>query len=252
MRAIIKAAIIAVAGLAAASLAAAPPEHSPREVVERAVAAHGGALWLDPGTLELAGTATFYDAATGAVRAQADDYRMWRTFEEGRTAAHEASGKVRIVAKSAGKVLFEVGYDGESTWTEKGIMPRAEADAYWASNFGFGIIRSALEDGFELHRAPPRDIGGRLTEMVRIRDPKGQQTLFGFDVQSGFITYMAFDTPRGWHERFYSDFVRLENGWVQARRVTLIYDGIIANTVFWRETRVGDALAPALFEPPAR
>jgi hypothetical protein len=236
--------------LAAGPLQAQPSDPAARAVVERAVAAHGGDIWLEPATLELVGTATFYDPATGAVRSEADDYRMWRTFEEGRTAAHEASGKVRIIARSAGRLLFEVGFDGETTWTERGIMPRAEADAYWASNFGFGIIRSALEEGFALSSAPPRDIGGRLTAIVRIVDPKGAQTLFGFDKESGFVTYMAFVTPRGFHERFYGDFVRLENGWVQARRVTLAYDGVIANTVFWRETRVGAPLDPALFTPP--
>lgn len=250
---IVTKALAALIGLAAATFAgAAPPEQpEPRAVVERAVAAHGGALWLDPGTLELVGTATFYDPATGAVRSTADDYRIWRTFEEGRTASHEASGKVRIIARSGGNVIFEVGYDGVTTWTERGIMPKPEADAYWASNFGFGIIRSALKDGFALHAAPPREIGGRLTRIVRIVDPKGQQTLFGFDAESGFVTYMAFDTPRGFHERLYGDFVRLESGWVQARRVTLVYDGIIANTVFWRETRVGAPLDQALFGPPA-
>lgn len=243
----IMAAAIALVGVSASPLAADTSDQTPRAVIERAVTTHGGALWLDPGTLELTGSAIFYDPATGAVRSTADDYRMWRTFEDGRTAAHEASGKVLIVAKSGGKVLFEVGYDGETTWTERGIMPRDEADTYWASNFGFGIIRSALDQDFELHNAPARDIGGHKTHIVRIRDPKGQQTLFGFDAESGFITYMAFDAPRGWHERFYSDFVRLENGWVQARRVTLIYDGVIANTVFWRETRVSETLDPALF-----
>ena len=241
----------AALGLASAPLAAEPAEPAPRAVVERAVAAHGGDRWLEPETLELAGTATFYDPATGAVRSEADDYRMWRTFEEGRTAAHEASGKVRIIAKSGERVIFEVGYDGETTWTERGIMPRAEADAYWASNFGFGIIRSALEEGFQLNHAPPRDIAGRRTDIVRIVDPQGAQTLFGFDRESGFVTYMAFTTPRGFHERFYGDFVRLENGWVQARRVVLAYDGIIANSVFWRETRVNGEIDPALFQPPA-
>lgn len=251
MRTTFLAIIVVIASLLSGGLQASPPEQTPRAIVERAVAAHGGPLWLDPGTLELAGTATFYDPATGAVRSTADDYRMWRTFEAGRTAAHEASGKVRIIARSAGKILFEVGYDGETTWTERGVMPRAEADAYWASNFGFGIIRSALEDGFALHHAPARDIGGRKTRIVRIIDPTGQQTLFGFDAESGFITYMAFDTPRGFHERLYGDFVRLDNGWVQARRVTLLYDGLVSNSVFWSSTRVGETLDQALFKPPS-
>jgi hypothetical protein len=39
-------------------------------------------------------------------------------------------------------------------------MPKAEADAYWASNFGFGIIRSALKPGFRLERAPDAEVGG--------------------------------------------------------------------------------------------
>lgn len=249
MRGIITA-VIADLGLAAVPLQAQSSDPAARAVVERAVAAHGGDLWLEPATLELVGTATFYDPATGAVRSEADDYRMWRTFEEGRTAAHEASGKVRIIARSDDKMIFEVGYDGETTWTERGIMPPAEADAYWASNFGFGIIRSALKEGFALHTAPPRDIGGRRSNMVRIRDPNGMQTLFGFDAESGFVTYMAFTAPRGFHERLYGDFVRLENGWVQARRVTLLYDGVIANSAFWRETRVNGALDPALFQLP--
>jgi hypothetical protein len=76
-------------------------------------------------------------------------------------------------------------------------------------------------------------------------------TLFGFDAESGFVTYMAFKAPRGFHERLYSDFVRLANGWVQARRVTLLYDGVIANSVFWSETRVNGPIDPAVFQPPA-
>jgi len=227
-----------VATLLANGTRAKEQDSAPRAVVERAVEAHGGAIWLHPRTLELVGTATFYDPLTGAVRQIAEDYRMWRSFEEGRRAAHEASGKVRIIARKEGKLLFEIGYDGETTWTERGVMPQAEADAYWASNFGFGIIRSALQKGFALHSAPPRKIQGRETQMVRITDPKGRDTLFGFDAESGFITYMGFRTPRGFHERFYEDFVRLDNGWVQARHVTLIYDGMVSNEVFWKNARI--------------
>lgn len=226
-----------------------PP--SPRALVERAVAAHGGALWLKPGTLALAGRAVFYDPETGAVRSEADDYRMWRSFEERRTAAHEAAGKVRITARHQGRLLFDLGFDGETTWTERGIMPRAQADMMWANNFGFGVIRSALQEGFTLQAAPTRDIGGRETHIVRIIDPAGQKTLFGFDHETGFITYMAFASPRGFHERIYADFERLPYGWVQARTITLLYDGVVANQLLWREARVGEPLDPSLFVAPA-
>lgn len=236
--------------LAMATPLGAEEAQSPREVVERAVKAHGGDVWLEPRTLQLAGTATFYDAKTGRVRSSADDYRMWREMDAQRTSAHGASGKVRIIAKAGEKLIFEVGYDGETTWTERGIMPKAQADAYWATNFGFGIVRQALGDGFTLSFVPWRDIRGRRTQVVRITDPNGAETLFGFDAESGFITYLAFDTPRGFHERLYEDFVKLENGWVQARSVTLLYDGVKSNSVFWSETTVGEAIDPAIFTPP--
>ncbi len=184
------------------------------------------------------------------MRAEADDYRMTRAFERGRKVAHGADGKVHIRAKAGERIIFEVGYDGETTWTERGVMPKAAADEYWANNFGFGIIRSALDEGFALARAPSRDVLGHQTNMIRITDPQGAETLFGFDVESGFIRYMAFDSPRGWHERLYDDYVRLENGWVQARSVTLLYDGIKNNTVFWSETKVGEAVDPQVFAPP--
>lgn len=236
--------------LLVAPLAAEDDVLTAREVVERGVAAHGGDLWLEPGTLILVGEATFYSADNATPPTHADYYRMWREMGANRESAHGADGKVRITAKAGERVIFEVGYDGETTWNERGVVPKAEADAFWASNFGFGIVRSALRDGFTLERAPRRNVLGRAVDLVRIIDPQGATTLFGFDVESGFIRYLAFDTPRGFHERLYDDFVKLENGWVQARRVTLLYDGVMANTVLWTETRVGEAIDPAMFAVP--
>ncbi len=176
---------------------------------------------------------------------------MWRVIDPDRQSAHGADGKVRIVARDGDDIVFEVGYDGETTWTERGIMPKDQADAYWASNFGFGIIRSALDTGFTLEAVPPRDHGGALIDLVRIIDPQGQATLFGFDRESRFIRYMAFDSPRGFHERHYDDFVRLgRDGWVQAREVTLFYDGVRSNTVQWREVTVGEPIDASVFAPP--
>ena len=235
------------------ALAGTEPTARPtaRDVVEAGLNAHGGEAFIDPQTLQLSGTATFYDPATGAVRSAADDYRMWREFERGRTVSHGADGKVRILAKSGERVLFEVGYDGETTWTQNGIMPKDQADAYWANNFGFGIIRSALDEGFTLSHAPRREVSGHEVHLVRITDPGGQETLFGFDAESGFIRYMAFDSPRGFHERIYDDFSRLpEIGWVQAGSITLRYDGVVSNTVRWTSVVVGEAIDEAVFTPP--
>lgn len=235
---------------------AAPPSpslpiRSARTVIEDAVAAAGGEGWLNPSTLILEGTADFYSpTAAGPVR-HVDDYRMWRAMDPDRRQAHAADGKVRITARIAGKTLFEVGFDGATTWNEKGIVPRAEADKFWAENFGFGIIRQALKGDFRLERAPDRSIDGHRLEMVRVIDPAGAQTLFGIDARSHFIRYMGFATTRGWHERVYDDFaISARPRWVQAREVTLFYNGVRANTVHWARWQVGAAIPPAQFAPP--
>ncbi|WAC22776.1 hypothetical protein [Blastomonas sp. SL216] len=233
------------------SPARAESDGSARAILEQAVVAAGGEAWLNPSTLYLAGNAVFYAPDSAEPRSTADDYRMWRAMNQDRTTAHGADGKVRITAKSKGKLLFEVGYDGATTWTEKGVMPQDQADAYWASNFGFGIIREALGTGFRLERAPDRDIGGHKVALIRVISPDGGTTLFGIDQVSHYIRYMGFVTPRGFHERHYDDFVRLPSGWVQAREVSLFYNGVKANTVYWREVKVGEPIDPALFAPPA-
>ena len=237
--------------LAPVLLAATPAPQEPRAIIAAAVEAAGGEVWLNPGTLVLSGSADFYAAdKPGPVRL-VDDYRMWRELDPSRTVSHGADGKVRISAWAGGKLIFEVGYDGTTTWNDKGIVPKAEADAYWAANFGFGIIRQALKEGFRLERAPDRTLDGHALDMVRIIDPGGQLTLFGVDRASHFIRYMGFATPRGWHERTYDNFVRFQNPrWLQARDITLFYNGVRQNTVHWRSAVVGQPIDPKLFAPP--
>jgi hypothetical protein len=176
----------------------------------------------------MAGRATFYGA--GPEPRGAEDYRMWRVYNPDRTSSHGADGLVRIRAISGGKRLFEVGYDGTTTWNDKGIVPQAEADAYWASAFGFGIIRQASRPGFVLSRVPDDQFAGHPIYKLRLVDPKGGETLFGIDKTSHAIRTMEFATPKGWHLRTYDDFVMLENPrWLQARTVTLYYNGVKQN-----------------------
>jgi hypothetical protein len=86
--------------------------------------------------------------------------------------------------------------------------------------------------------------------MVRVTDPEGTATLFGIDKQSSAIRLAGFATPKGWHVRIYDDFVRLKNpDWLQAKKVTLYYNGVKANEVFWDDFQVNAALDPALFTP---
>ncbi len=221
-------------------------------IIARAAEAHGGAGWANAKTLLLEGRAVFWGPTGAAPRSTADDYRMWRVFDPGRVAAHGAEGKVRIVASAKGRPLFTVGFDGTTTWNERGVVPKPEADVFWASNFGFGIIRRAGDPGFKAERVADDAIDGHKLHMVRLVDPAGGVTLFGIDRRSAAIRTMGFMTPKGWHLRTYDDFVMLKNPrWLQARKVTLYYDGVKANEVYWTRTVVDGPIDDAVFAPPA-
>lgn len=223
-----------------------------RAIIAAAAEVAGGEAWLSPATLKLEGRAEFYAPNQPGVVRRVDSYVMWRVLDPDRKAAHGADGKVRITGRQTGQVLFDVGFDGETTWNEKGPVPKAAADAYWAENFGFGIIRMALKEGFRLERAPNRTVDGHPLDMVRIVDPGGQATLFGIDRKTRYIRYMGFATTRGWHERIYDDFVFFQQPrWLQARTVTLFYNGVRQNTVYWRKAVVGQPINPGIFAMPA-
>ncbi len=237
---------------AAAPAQTAPPAAAPEEqldartIIARAFAAAGGEAWARAKTLALSGRAVFF--GDGPVpRAVAGNYRMWREFENSRSSAHGEAGKVRIEARTGDRLMFLVGSDGDQSFNEKGIIPKAEADAFWANNFGFGVIRSALGPGFKLERMPDDTVDGYPTYTVRVTDPAGTTTLFGIDKAQHFIRLAGFATPSGWHVRTYDDFVR-EPGWTQARKVTLYYNGVIANQVFWTGWQVNDPMAASLFQ----
>jgi uncharacterized protein (DUF1330 family) len=224
-----------------------------RSILERAIAAAGGETWLNPRSLILSGRAVFYGPDGAAPRTVADDYRMWRIFNPERTVSHGADGKVRIRASAGGRTLFEVGHDGQTSWNERGIVPPAEAEAYWAANFGFGIIRHAFAPGFRLSRVPDGEQGGHPLFKLRLVAPDGGETLFGIDKTSFAIRTMEFATPRGWHLRTYEDFVMLPAPrWLQARRVTLYYNGVKQNEVYWTGIEVNAPVDAAMFAPPAR
>lgn len=230
--------------------AAAAPPLGAEAILDRAIEAAGGAEWRDARTLVLEGTAVFYGASGAEPRSRSDDYRMWRVFDPARVAAHGAEGKVRILACDGARQLFTVGYDGTTTWTERGITPPAEADAFWASNFGFGIIRRARDPGFKAERVPDDSVDGHQLYMVRLTDPKGGVTLFGIDQRSFAIRSMGFQSPRGWHVRTYDDFYHpAGRRWLQAGRVTLYYNGVKSNEVIWRRATINGPIDDAIFAP---
>ena len=222
-------------------------------ILLRAREAAGGDEWANARTLILSGHAVFYGAAGHKPTSSPDSYTMWRVFDPNRQAAHGAEGKVRITIKDRGRLFMDVGYNGTDSWNEKGIIPKQQADAFWASNFGFGIIRHAGKPGFEAQRLPDDAVDGHPSYMVELTDPTGTKSLFGIDRKTFAIRMVGFRTPKGWHVRTYQDFVKLDNPrWLQARHVTLYYDGRKANEVFWTRYLVNPEIDPTLFDPLKR
>lgn len=241
---------IVAPAIAAHAFAADAPDG--RTILARATEAHGGERWAGVRTLELIGSAVFWGKSGAAPTSAPDRYVMHRAFDPERQAAHGAEGKLRIAVSDRGRPVFTVGFDGTTTWNDKGVVPKAEADAYWASNFGFGIIRHALKPGFVAVRLADGNVDGHAVYMVRLTDPAGSESLFGIDQTTHAVRMVGFATPRGWHVRSYDDFFRPANApwWLQAGKVTLTYNGVKQNEIHWRDVRVNVPIDDALFAPP--
>ena len=223
---------------------------SAEDIIQAAHAAAGGESWVRPETLSMDGYAVFYrdGAATRHER-----HTMYRVYDAGKADAHRADGKVRIIPVRDGEPIIDVAFDGETTSTAQGTQPKSDADKHWASNFGFGVIRHALDEGYSLSRLPDDLIDGFPAYLILITDPVGGETQFAIAHSDHVILSVAFDTDRGWHERIYSDFYSNPGiKWVQPRRVRLYYNGMMANEVIWTRHLVDATLDDCLFVLPQR
>jgi hypothetical protein len=216
-----------------------------RTIVERAHAAAGGIVWARPVTLHLVGEAVFF-TSQGPVRHER--YEMWRVYPDAKTNAHAADGKVRIQSWLNGETGILLAFDGTRSYTAAGLQPPSEADRQWSENFGFGVIRNALDDGFTLTRGPDDLVDGKPCHVITVTDPTGSATIFAIDVDSYAVTRVGFMTPRGWHERTYSDFYRQPGSpWVQPGRIRLTYNGIKQNEIIWTSFTVNEPMDDSLF-----
>lgn len=219
-----------------------------RSIVEMAHAAAGGDSWRRPRTLHLVGNAVLHGDGTAASRTEVEHYEMWRVFPAWSRAAHGANGKFRLDARSGGALLFQVSFDGRDTWNQDGRMEQAAASREWSENFGFGIIRFALDAGFTLARMADDQVDGRAAWTVRVDDPEGGRTLFWIDQADHSVRKVAFDTPRGWHERIYSDFYMVDPPrFQQPGRVRMYYGGVLVSDIRWTRAEVDAPIADAVF-----
>lgn len=216
------------------------PALAGHDIIAMAHDAAGGETFVAPKSLFLSGQNFIYGRDGG--QTVWDRYAMWRVFADEKNDVHAATGKVRIEAWSGTKLALLLSFDGTATYNQNGRLEDQTANAMWSNNFGFGAIRNALDDGWTQQRRADRTIDGKPAYMVQLTDPSGGQTLFGIDRSSFEILYVGFDTPRGWHERRYSDYFSKPGlNWQQAGRVRLFYDGVLANEAVWTDFEVGGA-----------
>ena len=225
---------------------AAPDALTATQIIERAYAENGGDAWVNPETLYMEGHALFW---RGERYVRYEPYRMWRVYPQVKEDAHAADGRVRIEAFNEGEVVFQLSFDGVHTYDQTGRLAEAADSDRWASNFGFGVIRHGLDEGYQLRRGPDDYVDGQAAYAITIIDPAGGETLFNIRHDDFAVVRVAFDTPRGWHERLYSGFYRNEEGgWRQPLRIRLFYDGVKANEIYWTAFETGEAYPLELFQ----
>ena len=214
-------------------------------IIERAHAAAGGKTWTNPKRLRLVGYNVIRRDGKEIVW---DKYAMWREFAPEKSDAHSANGKVRIEAWTGDKLAMLLAFDGEKTYDRTGVMEDQSANAMWSNNFGYGAIRNALDEGWQQSRMPDDLVDGAPSYMIELIDPSGGKTLFGIRQTDYAIVYVGFETPRGWHERRYSNFFSKPGvEWRQAGRVRLFYNGVKANEAVWTDFEIGGQFEPSLF-----
>ena len=97
-----------------------------RQLMDRATAAAGGDAWRLASTIRLRGDATLYRDGRAVT---ADDYQMYRVYPRALDAAHTTTGKFRLDAQRADRLLFSISYDGEQMYDQNGPMdPAAPSD----------------------------------------------------------------------------------------------------------------------------
>ena len=173
---------------------------------------------------------------------------MWRVYPEEKGDAHRADGKVRLEGKAKGETVFLLTYDGEKTYDINGPVADQSANAQWAANFGFGAIRYGLDEAWSRKRLPDDLVDGRLAYFVELTDPAGGVTRFGIAQDDYQVVSVGFDTPRGFHERRYSEFYSKPGvSWLQPGRVRLFYDGVKQNEIIWTDFEVNGSMDDGLF-----
>ncbi|MEM9686004.1 MAG: hypothetical protein AAF934_03680 [Bacteroidota bacterium] len=219
-----------------------------KHIIQKTIAAHGGAVWKHPETLQLNGSAVMYPE--NGTEIILDTYAMWRVFPKTNTHARKANGKVALLAMSGAEVFFDLRFDGSASRFLLSDQAKKFQDHFkWTNNFGFGIIRFALDRNLECTLTDSYHFGTVPCHYIVIKDASGQETIFGIRKEDFRILYMGFDTPLGFHLRVYGHFKSYpETAFLMPLSLCIYYDNVRWFDVRWHDFVLNRSIAPKVFE----
>ncbi len=234
--------------LGASGQGALSPDATPLQIVRWAAERAGGDAWLHARTNRMEGWAELCRGGAFGQCVRADRYVMHRVYPASLESAHAGTGKFRLDATRDGNVIFRMSYDGERSYDQDGPLPADRAARSEASGFGFSAIRFADQPGFTLQRLADDSVEGHPCFIVRVTDPSGSSTVFAIDQESAYIRLAAWDTPKGWHQRIYSDYYWVADpGFLQPGRVRLYYAGAKEVDIRWTSATINEEMPDDLF-----
>ena len=218
-----------------------------RAIVERAFKAAGGDAWRYPGTIWLKGHYFDYNGG-GITPVIYEPYELYRVQPRDHPNGHLADGKIRVSSFKDGKPTLQIAFDGAKTYDMNGPTGEGADAPFWRLTMGFGMIRFALDPGYTLERLADDQVDGQPTHSVRVTDPGGGSSIFSVRQSDARIVRILFATPRGLHDRIFSDFFTKPGvKWVQPGRVRSYVNGIKEAEFTYSDFAIGKAMKDDLF-----
>ena len=221
------------------------------EVLKKATEVAGGETWHNPKTLLLKGDADFtpYGLADEKNAIHFDKYVMHRVFPPYNDEAHKMNGRVRFDAAYKDSTFFLLNFDGKKQTLNLSERAKPYAKQFnLSNNFGFSIIRFADKPEFQTLLLGDDFVDGFPCYIIKIIDPKKNQTVFGIDKKDFYIRQVAFGTEIGFHHRIYSDFKKAKNvSFLQPTRLRIYFEGLKWVDIHWREFYVNQEINDKVF-----
>lgn len=217
-----------------------------RQIMERAFEGAGGDSWRYPGTIHLIGR--YFDYKQGIEPVLYEPYELYRVQPENHPRGHVADGKIRVSSYKDGKPNLQIAFDGEKTYDMNGPTGQGADAPFWRLTMGFGMLRFALDPDYSLDRLPDDSVDGEETWTVKVTDTVGEFTNVSVRKSDARIVRIVFATPRGLHDRIFSEFFTKPGvKWVQPGRVRSYINGIKEAEFTYSDFEIGKPMDDRLF-----